>query len=449
MAIVEHEQHDQVSCHARLPWRLARECRALLGQGAVQHSIAAVSDQAIVSAKGFLTGVIVARACSKEEFGLFALAVSCVSLAISLQTSIVGVPYMVYHGRLTGSAQHEYTDSALLHSLLLSSLVAVILGSFSLLLPRLGYGNGIPAVALPLAGAMSFIMLQDCVRQVTLAKLQTRLVLVIDALVTALQLIVLWAFARRAGLSIAVVYAVVAGASCAGVVAWAASGRDHSRLRVTGFVEHLRHNWRMGKWVLGSTVFWSISVDCYPWLLAAWFGTRTTAVWAACVGISALGNPLLQGIANFLGPRMAQVYSQDGVVALRRFTRRAILAYLAGAAPVAAVLVTAGGTLVPMVYGEQYAGYGLLVAALAVSLLVDAVRFALSRALFTVERADLVLKCNGGSFVALLPVTVLLVSQYGPLGAALGLLANNAIAAVLMAFIFLRVMTSLARSGAP
>src|SRR5271156_525922 len=93
-----------------------------LHQGAVS-----LTDQAIVSATNFLTGVIIARSCSKAELGLYMLGFSLILLITDLQSSLISTPYMIYAPRLKGAAQALYTGSTLIHQLVFSVLTTVLL----------------------------------------------------------------------------------------------------------------------------------------------------------------------------------------------------------------------------------------------------------------------------------------------------------------------------------
>jgi hypothetical protein len=82
---------------------------------ALHQSIVSMADQAVASATNFLTGVIIARACSKEELGLYMLGFSLILLMTDFQTSLITTPYMVYAPRLKGRAHALYTGSTLIH----------------------------------------------------------------------------------------------------------------------------------------------------------------------------------------------------------------------------------------------------------------------------------------------------------------------------------------------
>jgi len=76
---------------------------------ALHQGIISLADQAVASATNFATGIIIARACSKEELGLYMLGFSLIFLMTDFQTSLITTPYMVYAPRLKGRAHALYT----------------------------------------------------------------------------------------------------------------------------------------------------------------------------------------------------------------------------------------------------------------------------------------------------------------------------------------------------
>jgi O-antigen/teichoic acid export membrane protein len=90
-----------------------------------------------------------------------------------------------------------------------------------------------------------------------------------------------------------------------------------------------------------------------------------------------------------------------------------------------------------MLYGHQYTGNRAVVAVLACNLLVTALAFAFSRALFAVERADLDFRLNLAAIAIMATLGLWLVRVYGPLGAALGLLTAIVLTSAVRAAVFL------------
>src|SRR5580692_2008359 len=61
---------------------------ALSPERALHQGIVSLADQAVASATNFVTGVIIARTCSKEELGLYMLGFSLILLMTDLQSSL-------------------------------------------------------------------------------------------------------------------------------------------------------------------------------------------------------------------------------------------------------------------------------------------------------------------------------------------------------------------------
>ena len=204
----------------------------------------------------------------------------------------------------------------------------------------------------------------------------------------------------------------------------------------------LQRNLSIGVWIFGSGLVWSARNYLYPWLLAAFHGTASTAVWAACLGVVALCNPLVMGLQNFFTPQMAHAYAEGRIRTLQGFCLRTVTKFGLALLPFCLLLFMFGGHLVSGFYGKKYVGNGLIVSILAVNLLVLSLSFAPSRALFTLQRADVDFKINIVSFLILLSCGMFLAKHYGPVGAAAGALLSNSTSLVLLLIVFSRLVRS-------
>jgi O-antigen/teichoic acid export membrane protein len=224
----------------------------------------------------------------------------------------------------------------------------------------------------------------------------------------------------------------VMGAACAiAALAWLIWMRKGFTLRIGQAILDFGHNWSLGKWIFASGMLWALSVNIYPWILAGFHGTASSGVWAACVGIVAIGNPLLLGVSNVLGPMIAHSFAEGGHLELRRFTFKASVVFSILLIPFCLILLVFGGSLMTLLYGAKYAGNGMVVSVLAVSLVVSVVPFTCSRALFAMGRADLDFKVSFVALFLLLTLGLWLVRAWGPVGAAYGLLIANIVASAL------------------
>ena len=146
----------------------------------------ALADQLVASATTLLTGIIIGRACTPAEFGLYTLAFSIVLVLVRLQTSLISTPYTVYSPRLRGSEHARYTGSTLTHQFSLSVLAVLFLSLCGIVLSA-GVGPaGLAPVVWALVFAISLILVREYARHMCFANLQFRAALILDILTAAL-----------------------------------------------------------------------------------------------------------------------------------------------------------------------------------------------------------------------------------------------------------------------
>jgi O-antigen/teichoic acid export membrane protein len=391
-----------------------------------RQGILSLADQGVCSAANFLTGVIIARACSKEELGLYMLGFSLILLVTDLQGSLIATPYMVYAPRLKGESHASYTGSTLIHQLALCFLIvlALIGGEIAI---RHGVGpRGLGPVLWALVAMATFITLREYARRICFACLKIKRALLFDTCIAVGQIGGLLVIAHFGLLSASRAYWLIGFACGVAVLGWLWAERSFYRLRISESVADLKRNWLFGKWVFGSGLVWAISMNLYPWLLAAFHGTASAGIWAACLGAVALGNPGVLGVQNFLGPKIAHVYVEEGARGLARFVIRATAVLSLPMLFFCVAMIFLGGPLVALLYGHKYAGNGLVITILAWNLLITAVTFSFSRALFAIERADVDFAVNFVALFIMFTLGLWLVRSFGVIGAASGLLVANA-----------------------
>jgi O-antigen/teichoic acid export membrane protein len=419
--------------------RLLPSGLALSPERALRQTIVSLADQAVASAANFVTGVIIARACSKEQLGLYMLGFSLILLMTDFQTSLITTPYMVYAPRLKGSAHALYTGSTLIHQLAfcLLTMFAVACGAFAV---TKGMGpRGLGPVLWALALVIALIMLREHARRVSFARLRLKTALLFDTSIAVGQISGLLVLARIGMLSASRAYWVIGAVCGIAVLGWLWSDRGFYDPRMSESLADLKKNWILGKWVFASGLVWAASMNLYPWWLAFFHGAASTGVWAACLGVVSVANPVILGIQNLLGPKIAHTYAAEGPKALRRLVVRITVVIAIPMSLLCVVMFLWGGRLVALLYGRQYAGNGLVVAILAFNLLVNAVAFSFSRALFAVDRANVDFLVNFAALFIMVTMGFWLVRAFGPLGAAFGLLAANLVASSVRARAFLRL----------
>ena len=343
----------------------------VLSPGKTLHQgIISLADQAVASATNFATGIIIARACSKEELGLYMLGFSLVVLMADFQTSLITTPYMVFAPRLKGRAHALYTGSTLIHQLAfcLLTMFGVACGAFAV---SRGMGpQGLGPVLWALSIVIAMIMLREHARRVSFARLRLMTAFLFDTSIAVGQITCLLLFAHFGLLSASRGLWVIGSVCGIAVLGWLWSDRECYHPRMSEALSDLKKNWVFGKWVFASGLVWAVAMNLYPWFLAYFHGPASTGVWAACVGVVSVGNPALLGIQNLVGPKIAHEYAESGPRALRRLVLKITGAISIPVSLLCLVLIIWGGRLIALLYGRQYAGNSLIAAILALNLLV-------------------------------------------------------------------------------
>jgi O-antigen/teichoic acid export membrane protein len=405
--------------------------RSWLGRragAAVRQGMTTIADQGVVSMTNFLTGVIVARCCSRAELGLYSLGFSVVLLLTSAQTYLVSVPYNVYCMRVPAGERSAYTGSTLVHQMVMSVAAVALLGSVLLLLSPGAGVQGFGPVLSMLALTIAFTLAREYGRQLFFSRLRFASVLLLDIAVAVLQLAALLWLAHVGRLSARAAFAVTGATSAVAVLLWVLPARRLVELVPGRVLAAFQMNWVIGRWSLAAGLATVAGTLLYPWFIAASRGADQAGTLAACTGITALTNPLVIGMGNFLAPRITHAFAEGGAGAVQRVTRAALLAFGAIMSFMCPALFLGGGELLKLVYGARYAGHGLTVGLLSLALVADWLSLPAHHALLLMERADVTFKSNLIEVLVTVTLGFALVTELGAIGAAIGLLVGHSLA---------------------
>jgi len=408
---------------------------------AIGKGAATVADQAVVSATNFVTGVVIGRACSKDELGFYMLGFTIMLFANGIQQALILSPYIVFSDKRPGAGLRRYTGSSLIHQLGLCSLTALVLALASFILSFVKDSQRLDAIIWALAAIMPFILLREFARQVSFARLQVGLALLLDCCVFAVQMGGLLLLAHFGALSSSRAYLLIGGACGVTSLAWLFRSRHAFAFSLHQVLPDLRQNWRLARWLFASTVARLGSSLMYPWILTAFHGAAATGVLAACRGILFSANPFLIGLQNFLNPKFAHEFHENGSDGLYRVVLRAFFIIAAVMGGFCLAMILFGRNILTIVYGEKYAGYGMVIAVLALAQLVSAVSTPLTSSLMAMERSDVEFKGLLMALAVVLTMGVWLVKFYGPLGVGCGLLAGSVASATFGWIVFQRQQT--------
>lgn len=396
-----------------------------------------VADQAIVSGTNLLTTVIIGQTGDPWALGVYSLGFTIVVLTLSAQDAFISLPYTVYGNQNERHRRSEYAGNSLLMCLVSAAVLAG-----TMLLAALGLGlSGLyadkVAVVFVVALALPCVMLRELGRKMAFAHLEVRKAVWIDLTVALVQLCSLVGLAWAGWLSPALAFVAVA-VSCAFASAyWLFRAKDQVAFDKQFLRGDLKQNWAFGRWLAAAQVGHNMQWYALHWLLAVWIGTSATGGISACMSIVMLSNPLLIGLGNVLSAQIAQSLPQGGLTAVRRAVFQTGLLLATAMIAFCVVIALFGDDLLLLLYGEEFVTYSNAASVLALALLFGALSSAADYGLKALGKTAATFGAVYCSLVISLGAAALLITPYGVVGCAYGLLAGSIAGTVVRVGVFM------------
>ena len=161
---------------------------------------------------------------------------------------------------------------------------------------------------------------------------------------------------------------------------------------------------------------------------------------AACYTLVGVANVYILGISNFLTPRAAHAFAEGGVDALRRVLYKTGLLYAGAIGSFFLIMSLAGGVLLSLLFGSDYARWGQVVTLLSASVLIKSFGVTAGQGLWAIERPRANVTADCVILVVTMGAAVLLVLPYGVLGCALATFGGTAAGATVRCVTLLRLL---------
>lgn len=393
----------------------------------VVQGLVVIGDQGLSSVTNFLTGVLIARACTKAEYGLFVLGFALMRLAISVQDSLISIPYTIEYPRCDERRRKSYLGSTLTHQWITCLVISAGLAVASPIVSVIFYNEAFAEVLLMLSVASFALSIREFMRLVMLAELRVWTNLAMGLAANVLTVGSLLVAYLSGSLNSPRAFLIVA--CCSGIPALAAVLLHWKRIRIIkqSIWKDVQTNWKHGKWLFARVLANTGALTLYPFLVAAMCGTAKAGVYGACMSLAALLNPLFMGMTSFLRPKMAHAATRD----LSSVRRLALAAILILVLPVGLIIFTFlffGNAALVHVFGEGYAGYGHVLVLCAMAIGASAFTAPLVTVLDAFARTDIAFRGRMVGVLATASIGLPLIWMGGLPGAALGLLVSQLMA---------------------
>lgn len=403
---------------------LSRRLAARIFQPSVRQALVTLVDQGFCSVTNFLTGVLLARACSKEEYGLYVLSFTLLVVVMDIQVSLSGTPFTVLSPYLKNRDRQFYFGSTLIQHLVVSVLAAIGFVIAAIVLSVTDRIHDFVNVLLTLAVACVFVLLRDFMRFVLLSQLRVWTSLLIGLIANvATGGLLFWAY-FGAKLTVPIGYLIMAG--CSGLTALLILLKERKQISFStkSFHEHLRNNWTFGKWLVAHAIVDFVAIRFYPWALMLFKDSSAVAAYGICVIFAGVINPLLMGLNRFLGPQAAYIAcNKTSRVHSEIYYWMALIV-----APLFMFLILAflfGERAIVAIYGSKFAGLGYMFSIYLLSHVIAAEGVVIGAGTNALKRPDISFKAQIVGLTTTITVGLFLAYRWGTLGAVIGVCVSR------------------------
>lgn len=315
----------------------------------LRGALCVLIGQAAQSISTFLTGLMVARWGGLDELGYYAIAYSFCFLGVCLGDALLATPYTYFHSKAPERRE------GMLRAVFSGSLVlAVLLGACVPLLAFAGVDSlGSVVATLPLA--LLLVVLREMFRRHWYVAGHWTRAFFTDAASALLQLAFVLALGLADSLTAATAYLAIALAVLMPVavfsrdMAWG-SGAWWGRETWHWLTQYFLY----GRWLVVGSACHVASVQLYPWLALLGAGASGTGLFAACMALANLLNPLLIGLTNYFRPRLMARHSSMPSSAFSRYVGKVALLFMGPSLVFALVALFLGGELLEVLYGSEF-----------------------------------------------------------------------------------------------
>ena len=383
-----------------------------------------IADNALMSATNFAMVVLLARALSPEDFGLYALIYTSLIFVNGMQAALVSQPHTMLGAPREGRAFARYTTDTAWCQVALATMTAAA----TALLALVGHAAGWQADTLLLACAPATAawQMQEFVRRVLYTRSAVAKAFANDLVSYGGQLLLVLMLWQADALTPVIAILVLAVTSLLGVLiglwqirAWLDGASTWQSVRAAA-----RENWHFGKWLLGGNLATWTSGRIYPIVAAGLVSVAATGAMKALQTILGPMNVLTFAIDPLVGPKAARIHARDGISPLRRFVCRVQLLVLATVGAYCLGVALFARPLLDLVYGPAYTGYAWLLSVMAIIYAFTAFRGPMSIALTAIGETSAIFRVRLASSIANLTFGLAAVALFGIAGIGAGLILN-------------------------
>jgi O-antigen/teichoic acid export membrane protein len=416
------------------------------------RSALSLMDQGLTSGAGFGVNVLLARWMSADAYGAFAVAFAGFLFISGFHNVLLLEPLSVL-----GPSRHAKNLEAYLraqiavHALLVGTLSAwgILAG---VLLWRLVPGSVLPPAILGVGLTLPFVLLLWLARRMCYAMQRPSIAAAGSAFYFVFVGVGLLALRQSGRLSPFITFVLMGcgSAVAAGMLMWRLGVLKRGAVIGTRVPWRLalKENWKYGRWLVGSTILWSIASQAQTFLVAGVLGLGATGILRAMQLPSLVMTQVNTAIYLLVLPTLSHDFCHQRFQSMRRKTFLVNMGLGSVAGGFVLVLLFFGARLERLFFGGKYAEHAPLIPLLALVPAIAALSVGFSAALRAAQKPHFDLIANGVAAAVGLISAVAFLYWWGLAGACASMVAGLAAYSLAYALCYRRSMPRMCGIGA-
>ncbi|HLJ15608.1 MAG TPA: polysaccharide biosynthesis C-terminal domain-containing protein [Bryobacteraceae bacterium] len=391
-------------------------------------------DQGLTSGAGFAVNILLARWLPAEVYGAFAVTFAAYLFVSGFHNVLLLEPLSVM-----GPARHAerlpaYFRAQVVFHALLTGVLAVVALMAGFVMWRVSPGSVLIGALVGGGVALPFMLLLWLVRRLCYVVQRPAVASVGSATYLLFVLAGMYFLGRLGRLGSCTAFLLM---GCGSVVAalllfWRLgliTRREANQHRVS-WKGVAKENWFYGRWLVGSTVLFSISSQTQTFLVAAFLGLGATGTLRAMQVPSLVMSQVVTAIGLLVLPTFSYDFGKGLADRLRHKAALVSVALFLAAACFAALLLLLGGRVEHLLYGGKYAGHASLMAVLALIPVCSAFSMGFGMAMRASQKPHFDLLANAIAAPIGVLSAVYFMRWWGLMGAAASMVVSFAVASV-------------------
>jgi O-antigen/teichoic acid export membrane protein len=386
------------------------------------------ADQALAVGASFLANVMLARAQTKEEYGMFALSYSLFTFLTGLHNSAILEPFTVY-----GSGRYRNRFSEYLRLMIrTNAFVGLLLSTMVLLVWLVLYLTAPLYVSRALLGlglTVGVLLSGTFLRRVFYLQRQPAFAAQASLICFVTVACALWLVVRAHllnGFSVFLILSlgwIVAGLGLGRKLSLGSSGPSFLALEPGYWCEH----WKYSKWVLATALVFQLTTQGYYWIVAGFVSVKDVAGLRAMQMLVAPMDQVFIALSFLVLPALAARYATNSMGKFLSFSMRYALAVVTATALFALAVRIVGKPAMHWLYNGKFDDLAPMLYILALLPLTMGIGTVMGIALSAAEKPKLVFYAYLCSGTATLVGGIPLVIRFGLMGAVYGLLLSASV----------------------